>query len=196
MLVVRTFPESGKLQPRILAREIEGDILLRLVGEPEHRRLDRILDPAPGSLEAPNLPGIERNIEIRPSQSVHAERIDGIQLGILAVPKLHRLLSLVGQKHLHSRAKDGESVAKLLSAVLRKADESELGRVTVEIVILLSARSQPNGGKVLRAAAQVYKVDTDAIALKVKQELVAKEKAKSGQKVQPKPAAKTSKKAA
>jgi len=84
----------------------------------------------------------------------------------------------------------------LLSAVLRKADESELGRVTVEIVILLSARSQPNGGKVLRAAAQVYKVDTDAIALKVKQELVAKEKAKSGQKVQPKPAAKTSKKAA
>jgi hypothetical protein len=44
------------------------------------------------------------------------------------------------------------------------------GRASVEIVILLSARSQSDSGKVLRAAAQTYKVDTDAIAQKVKQE--------------------------
>jgi ParB family transcriptional regulator, chromosome partitioning protein len=76
------------------------------------------------------------------------------------------------------RAKEGESVGRLLAAVLRKADESELGRALVEIVILLSARSQSDSGKVLRTAAQTYKVDTDAIALKVKQEFAAKDKAK------------------
>jgi ParB family transcriptional regulator, chromosome partitioning protein len=76
------------------------------------------------------------------------------------------------------RAKDGESVGRMLAAVLRKADESELGRALVEIVILLSARSQSDSGKVLRTAAQTYKVDTEAIAVKVKQEFTTKEKAK------------------
>jgi ParB family chromosome partitioning protein len=76
------------------------------------------------------------------------------------------------------RSKEGESVGRLLAGVLRKADESELGRILVEIVILLSARSQSDSGKVLRTAAQTYKVDTEAIAVKVKQEFTAKEKAK------------------
>ena len=43
----------------------------------------------------------------------------------------------------------------------------DLGKLIVETTILLSARTQPDGGKVLRAAAHAYKVDTDAIALKV-----------------------------
>jgi ParB family chromosome partitioning protein len=60
---------------------------------------------------------------------------------------------------------------------VRKADESALGKLIVETVILLSARTQSDGGKVLRAAAQAYKVDTDAIALKVKQEFAVKEQA-------------------
>ena len=94
------------------------------------------------------------------------------------------------------RAKDGESAPKLLTAFVRKADESALGRLIVETVILLSARTQSDGGKVLRAAAQVYKVDTDAIALKVKHEFAAKEKARSEKKVEPKPAAKSLKKTA
>jgi ParB family chromosome partitioning protein len=66
------------------------------------------------------------------------------------------------------RSKEGESVERSLAGVLRKADESELGRVLVEIVILLSARSHSDGGKALRTAAQTYKVDTNAIALMVK----------------------------
>jgi ParB family chromosome partitioning protein len=70
--------------------------------------------------------------------------------------------------------------------VLRKADESELGRALVEIAILLSTRSQTDNGKVLRTAAQTYKVDTDAIALKVKQEFAAKVKAKKEAKPVPK----------
>jgi len=96
------------------------------------------------------------------------------------------------------RAKEGESVGKLLTAFVRNADESVLNRLVVEVVILLSARSQSDGGKTLKAAAQAYKVDTDAIALKVKQEFATKEKArlstkpprKAVAKAQPKPAKK------
>jgi hypothetical protein len=46
------------------------------------------------------------------------------------------------------------------------------------------ASKRADGGKVLRAAAQTYKVDTDAIALKVKQEFAAKAKSKEGKKRQ------------
>ena len=55
----------------------------------------------------------------------------------------------------------------------------------VEITILHAATRQ-NGAQVLRDAATAYKVDVDAISLKVKQEFAAKEKAK----LAPKPAAK------
>jgi ParB family transcriptional regulator, chromosome partitioning protein len=94
------------------------------------------------------------------------------------------------------RAKEGESVGKLLTAFARKAEESDLGKLIIETAILLSARTQADGGKVLRSAAQAYKVDTDAVALKVKQEFAAKEKAKTEKKPQPKPAAKALKKTA
>jgi ParB family chromosome partitioning protein len=94
------------------------------------------------------------------------------------------------------KPKEGESASKLLTAFVRKAEESALGKLLVETVILLSARTQSDGGKVLRAAAQVYKVDTDAIALKVKHEFSAKEKARSAQKIEPKPVPKALKKSA
>jgi ParB family chromosome partitioning protein len=92
------------------------------------------------------------------------------------------------------RAKEGETAIKLLTAFVRKDEESAIGRLIVETVILLSARSQNDGGKVLRATAQAYKVDTDAIALKVKQEFSAKEKArKAAPQAVPKPVAKAKK---
>jgi ParB family chromosome partitioning protein len=94
------------------------------------------------------------------------------------------------------RAKEGESAAKLLTAFLHKAEEGVIGKLIVETVILLSASKQADGGKVLRAAAQAYKVDTDAIALKVKHEFAAKEKARSAAKIEPKPATKALKKSA
>jgi ParB family chromosome partitioning protein len=114
-----------------------------------------------------------------------------------------QLLPLLDDKRLEMvgrnrsiRAKDGEPIGKLLTAFTRKAEESDLGKLIVEVAILLSARTQPDGGKLLRAAAQAYKVDTDAIALKVKQEFATKEKAKTEKKPQPKPAAKALKKTA
>ena len=84
------------------------------------------------------------------------------------------------------RAKEGESAAKLLMAFVRKAEEGVIGNLIVEAIILLSASKQSDGGKVLRAAAQAYKVNTDAVALKVKHEFSAKEKARQA----PRPIAK------
>ena len=114
-----------------------------------------------------------------------------------------QMLPLLDDKRLEMVArsrdikpKQGESTPKLLTAFVRKADESALGKLIVETVILLSARTQSDGGKILRTAAQIYKVDTDVIALKVKQEFAAKEKARSEKKVEPKPAAKSPRKAA
>jgi ParB family chromosome partitioning protein len=114
-----------------------------------------------------------------------------------------QLLPLLDEKRLEVaarsrsiKAKDGESVAKLLIAFVRKADESTIGKMIIEAVILLSARTQTDGGKTLRAAAQVYGVDSDAVALKVKQEFAAKDTAKSAKKAPPKPAAKQQAKAA
>jgi hypothetical protein len=83
-----------------------------------------------------------------------------------------------------------------VTAFLRKAEEGVIGKLIVEAVILLSASKQADGGKVLRAAAQSYKVDTDAIALKVKHEFTAKEKARSAAKFEPKPVPKALKKIA
>jgi len=49
---------------------------------------------------------------------------------------------------------------------------------------------------VIRVAAQAYKVDADAIALKVKHEFAAKEKARSAANIEPKPTPKALKKIA
>lgn len=46
----------------------------------------------------------------------------------------------------------------------------------METAILLSMRSDMEGVKILRDAAQTYKVDVDAISAKAKDEFAAKEK--------------------
>ncbi len=106
-----------------------------------------------------------------------------------------RRLEIVARNRGIKKAKDSDSIPKLLSAYIRKAEEGELGRMLMEMVILHTARTQPDAGNVLKQAAEHYKVDTDAIALKVKQEFTAKEKAQAAKKVnakgQPKPAKKS-----
>ena len=113
-----------------------------------------------------------------------------------------QLLPLLDEKRLEMvarnrsiMAKKGESAAKLLGAFIRKSDEGTLGKLVVEAVILLSARTQADGGKTLRVAAQVYGIDTDAVALKVKQEFTAKDKARKAAKPEPKSPAKPEAKA-
>jgi len=56
--------------------------------------------------------------------------------------------------------------------------------------------NQTDTARILRDAAQVYKVDVDAISASVKQEFAAKEKSKGTKKLPPKPQPKSGKKAA
>jgi len=70
---------------------------------------------------------------------------------------------------------------KTFAAFMRRADEGTLSRLLVEASILLAAlRGNPN--VILKDAAATYKVDTDAVTAKVKQEFTAKEKAKAEKK--------------
>jgi hypothetical protein len=66
---------------------------------------------------------------------------------------------------------------KTFTAFVRRADEGTLSRLVVEASILLAA-SRGNPTVILKEAAATYKVDTDAITTKVRQEFAAKEKAK------------------
>ena len=109
-------------------------------------------------------------------------------------------LVVVARQHGIKKAKDNDSIAKLFAAYLRRSEESALGGLLVEITILHAATRQ-NAAQVLRDAASAYKVDVDAIGLKVKQEFAAKEKAKRltkepPTKTAPKPPAKAIRRAA
>jgi ParB family transcriptional regulator, chromosome partitioning protein len=72
---------------------------------------------------------------------------------------------------------------------LRRAEESVLGSVVVETIVLYMSTRQ-NPAQAINEAAAAYKVDTETIALKVKQEFAAKAKAQAAKqgvaKVQPK----------
>jgi ParB family chromosome partitioning protein len=89
--------------------------------------------------------------------------------------------AILAKQHGIKKAKENESIGKLFTAFLRRADESMLGRAMVESVILLTT-ARGNAAQVLREAATAYKVDTDAIGAKVKQEFSAKEKARTATK--------------
>jgi ParB family chromosome partitioning protein len=87
-------------------------------------------------------------------------------------------VAILARQHGIKKANENESIGKPFMAFLRRADESTLGRAVVEAVILLTA-SRGNASQALRDAATAYKVDTEAIAAKVKQEFAEKEKAKA-----------------
>ena len=87
-----------------------------------------------------------------------------------------------GIKKAQGSDSTNDGIAKLMGDYVRKAEEGELGQLLVETVILHAARMQTETGKALKDAAQHYKVDTDAIAQKVKEEFAAKEKAQATRK--------------
>ena len=100
-------------------------------------------------------------------------------------------LEMLARQHGIRQKRDDGGIGRTLAAYIRRADESTLSRLLVETSILLAA-SRSNPATILQDAASMYKVDTDAITLKVKQEFAAKEKAKKA----PQPTAKAGKKAA
>jgi ParB family transcriptional regulator, chromosome partitioning protein len=87
-----------------------------------------------------------------------------------------RLEKLARQHGIRQKRDDG-GMGKTLAGYIRRADEGTLSRLLVETSILLVA-SRSNPATILRDAASMYKVDTDAITLKVKQEFAAKEETK------------------
>jgi ParB family chromosome partitioning protein len=97
--------------------------------------------------------------------------------------------AILARQHGVKKAKENESIGKLFTSFLRRADEGTMGRAVVEAVVLLTA-SRGDASHVLREAAELYKVDVAAITATVKQEFVAKEKAKTAKKSAPKPPAK------
>jgi ParB family chromosome partitioning protein len=106
---------------------------------------------------------------------------------------LERLVSVLDENRIETLARqhgirqkrDEGGVTKTVIAFARRADEGTLSRMVVEATILLAA-SRHDGADVLRDAATMYKVDTDAIASKVKQEFAAKATAKKEAKRVPK----------
>jgi len=98
---------------------------------------------------------------------------------------------MLARQHGIRQKRDDGGVKKTFTAFLKRADEGTLSRITVEASILLAA-SRGNSTNVLKDAATAYKVHTDAITAKVRQEFSAKDKAKKAAQ----PAAKTVKKAA
>jgi ParB family chromosome partitioning protein len=95
-----------------------------------------------------------------------------------------RLEMLARQHGLRQKRDDGGN-GKTLAAFLRRADEGTLSRLLVQTAILLAA-ARTNPASVLKDAAATYKVDTDAITAKVKQEFAAKAKARKEPKSVPK----------
>jgi len=100
-----------------------------------------------------------------------------------------------GLSHPWSGAEGGTEGAKRerRSAQAKRGRLREtLSRLIVEATILLAA-SRQNGTTVLKDAATLYKVNTEAIDQKVKQEFAAKAKAKKESKPEAKPVAKAKK---
>jgi hypothetical protein len=106
---------------------------------------------------------------------------------LVSVMDEHRVEMLARQHGIRQKRDDG-GIGKTLTAFVRRADEGTLSRLLVEASILLAA-SRGNPTAILKEAATAYKVDTEAITAKVRQEFAAKEKIKKV----PRPAAKTAK---
>ena len=86
-------------------------------------------------------------------------------------------LTMLARQHGIRQKRNDCGVAKTFAAFLRRSEEGTLSRLLVETAVLLAA-SRSNPATVLRDAASVYKIDTEAITSKVKQEFAAKEKAR------------------
>lgn len=100
---------------------------------------------------------------------------------LMSVTEESRIEALARQHGMRQKRDDG-GIRKALTAFVRRADEGTLSRLLVEQSILIAA-SRGNATAILKDAATAYKVDTDAISAKVRQEFNAKEKAKKA--VQP-----------
>jgi ParB family chromosome partitioning protein len=139
-----------------------------------------------GSKPSPTQPGIRVLAAMSAAVPVRLMKRDLLFIleRLVSVLDENRLEMLARQHGIRQKRDDG-GIGKTLAAYIRRADEGTLSRLLVETTILLAA-SRTNAATVLRDAATAYRVDTDAITLKVKQEFAAKAKAKKDAKPVPK----------
>ena len=168
---VCTEPTCPVHHPKVRPQKITDDPKAKVQEERQHREI-----------AIANTTGIRTLAAIAAAVPVRLMKRDLLFVAERLVSLLDESrLSIIARRYGIKKAKDNDSLAKLFAAYLRRAEENVLGSVLVETTILcISTRHNP--AQVLSEAAAVYKVDTEAIALKVKQEFAAKEKAQTAKK--------------
>jgi ParB family transcriptional regulator, chromosome partitioning protein len=113
-----------------------------------------------------------------------AAKLDLPRMEILA--KLHQLTTQKGK----------EPLPKIVVSFIRRSAEGMLGRLLVEMAVLLRADSEQAASKVLAEAAEEYDISVDVISTAVSKEFAEREKAKAAKKASTKPEGKVAKKTA
>jgi len=101
-------------------------------------------------------------------------------------------LQTLARQHGIRKDRETDMLDKLFATFLSRADEGTLSRLLIQIGVLL-ASGRREGANALREAALIYKIDTEAIALKVRQEFAAKQRVKDKQKTDSPPTTKNRK---
>jgi len=104
-------------------------------------------------------------------------------------------LEIVAKLHHLGPSKEDDPLTKTVLGYLRGIPEGTLGRLIVEMSILLRVSSGQDSNRVLAEAAKEYNINVESIAATVKKEFADREKAKATKKAAPKPPAKQQAKA-
>ena len=113
-----------------------------------------------------------------------AAKLDLPRMEILA--KLHQLTTQKGK----------EPLPKIVVSFIRRSAEGMLGRLLVEMAVLLRADSEQTASKVLAEAAKEYDISVEVISAAVSKEFAERERAKTARKTTAKPEGKVAKKTA
>ena len=89
---------------------------------------------------------------------------------------------IVAKLHHLSGTKETEPLSKTVQAYLRRAPEGTLGRLVMEMAVLLRMNSGQDSNRVLAEAAKEYNLSVDTIGATVRKEFAAREKAKAEKK--------------
>jgi ParB family chromosome partitioning protein len=99
-------------------------------------------------------------------------------------------LEVIAKLHHLGPSKENDPLTKTVLGYLRGIPEGALGRLIVEMTILLRVSSDQDSNRVLAEAAKEYNIDVASIAAVVKKEFADREKAKSAKKTVSKPPSK------
>lgn len=96
-------------------------------------------------------------------------------------------LEIVAKLHHLGPSKENDPLTKTVLGYLRGIPEGALGRLIIEMTILLRISSGQDSNRVLAEAAKEYNVNIETIAATVKKEFADREKSKAAKKAAPEP---------